>query len=89
MTDISAATKAARVAEVGYSKDLQRLEVVVPHGTRLKDLSKIFERLSADDLVGRLPRGCLSCTSGDHLNIRERFEHVIHVDLDRGVLLGK
>lgn len=83
-------TKASeRIAEIGYSKDMQRLDIVVPHGTRFADLAKIFDRLSADDLVGRLPRGCLQCTSGDHLNIRERLEHVIQVDLDRGVLINR
>ena len=89
MTDVAAASNTQRFAEVGYSKDLQRLDVVVPHGTTMKDLSRIFERISADDLVARLPRGCLSCTSGDHLNIRERLEHVIHVNLDRGIMPGK
>ena len=78
-----------RIAEIGYSKELGRLDVVVPHGTRFADLSKIFERLAHDDLVGRLPRGCLQCTSGDHLNIREQLEHVIKVDLDRGEILNR
>ena len=87
-TEAPTTAKATRIAEIGYSKDLGRLEVVVPTGTRFKDLSKIFERLAADDLVARLPRGCQQCTSGDHLNIRERLENVIRVDLDRNVIIG-
>lgn len=76
-----------RIAELGYSKDLQRLVLTVPHGTRLKDLSKIFDTIASEDIVGRLPRGCLQCTSGDHLDIRERLGDVIRVDLDKRAVL--
>lgn len=79
---------AARIAELGYSKDAGRIELTVPHGTKFKDLSKIIEKLAVPDFAGRLPRGCLQCTSGDHFNIRERLEHVIRVDLDKNVILG-
>jgi len=79
----------ARVAEIGYSKDLRRLDITVPNGTRFADLAKIFDRLSTENIIGRLPRGCPQCTSGDHLNIREQLEDVIQVDLDRGELIGQ
>lgn len=79
----------SRIAELAYSKEAGRIELTVPHGTRFKDLSKIIEKLAVPDFVGRLPRGCLQCTSGDHFDIRERLEHVIRVDLDRGAIIGR
>ena len=76
-------SKTDRIVDVAYSKDLQRLELTVPHGTTLKDLSTILVDISSDEIMGNLPRGCPSCTSGDHLNVRERLKHVIRVDLDK------
>ena len=76
-------SKTDRIADVAYSKDLQRLELTVPYGTTLKDLSKILVDISSVDIMGNLPRGCMQCTSGDHLNVRERLKHVIRVDLDK------
>ena len=80
------AARAMRTAELQYSPDYNRIELVVPKGTRLADLGRLI------DLIGRgkiahLPRGCLACTSGDHLVIRERLENVIRVDLDKGTVL--
>jgi hypothetical protein len=72
---------AEHIAEVGYSKDMKRIEVVVPHGTKNADLSKVMAVLFSKDIIGRLPRGCTACTSGDHLLIRERLDNVIRVDL--------
>ncbi len=79
---------AARVAEVGYSKDLNRIEVVVPHGTKTANLGEVLGVLFSKDIVARLPRGCSACTSGDHLLIRERLEEVIRVDLDKKAVIG-
>jgi hypothetical protein len=79
---------AESIAEVGYSKDLNRIEVVVPHGTKSADLSKVMGVLFSKDIISRLPRGCTHCTSGDHLLIRERLENVIRVDLNKGVVAG-
>jgi len=31
--------------------------------------------------IARLPRGCSSCTSGDHLLIREELAETINVEL--------
>jgi hypothetical protein len=78
----------ARLAEIGYSKESREIQLIVPSGTRVADLSKAMEFL-ARDVFSKLPRGCTACTSGDHLIIRERLEHVIRVDLDRRVILGR
>jgi hypothetical protein len=80
------ATATTRIADLGYSTALGRIELTVPHGTKFKDLSKIIDRLP--DFVAKLPRGCLQCTSGDHFHIRERLEEVIRVDLDKGIAIG-
>jgi hypothetical protein len=79
---------AERIAEIGYSKDLNRIEVTVPHGTKSADLSKVLGVLFSKDIIARLPRGCQSCTSGDHLIVRERLEEVIRVDLDKKTVIG-
>jgi hypothetical protein len=82
------ADMAEHVAEVGYSKDMKRIEIVVPHGTKSGDLSKVIGVLFTKDIIGRLPRGCTACTSGDHLLIRERLENVVRVDLNKGVIVA-
>jgi hypothetical protein len=71
-----------RIAEVAYSPQSGKLELTLPHGTRLVELGKYWNVL-LDKGIARLPRGCQACTSGDHLLIRERLEHVINVDLGR------
>jgi len=75
-----------RMAELGYGKD-GRLELVVPFGTRLEDVAKLRDVLFTD-VIGRLPRGCPACLSGESLVIRERFENVLRVDLDSMEILG-
>lgn len=75
------------LAEVGYSKEGREIQLTVPHGTRSAELAKILEFM-ARDVFSKLPRGCNNCTSGDHLVIRERLEHVIRVDLEQRVVLG-
>jgi hypothetical protein len=77
---------AAAIAEVGYGKDgvVPRIEVVLPHGTKLKDLA----RFKFQDFVARLPRGCQACLSGEPLIIRERLEHVVRIDLETGKVIG-
>jgi|SoimicmetaTmtHMC_FD_contig_31_5316359_length_396_multi_1_in_0_out_0_1 hypothetical protein len=79
--------KEPRVAELQYSKAEHRLELVVPHGTKSTELAKIIDFM-ANNFFGKLPRGCLACTSGDHFNIRERLENVIRVDLDQQKIIG-
>ena len=80
------ASKISRTAELQYSPDYNRIELVVPKGTRLADLSKIIDALGKGKF-GHLPRGCLACTSGDNFIIRERLENVIRVDLERATML--
>lgn len=69
-----------RLAELGYSDKYSRLELTMPHGTKVKDLTKLLDRFG--DFSGRLPRGCEACISGESLIIRERLEHVLPIDLD-------
>jgi hypothetical protein len=73
----------ANVAELQYSPEYGRLEVLLPHGAKLADFSRLSKKLFSDDILGKLPRGCPACTSGDALFIRERLEHVVRVDLDK------
>lgn len=80
---------AERIADLGYSKDLGRIEAVVPHGTRVTELSKIVDVLFSKEIASHLPRGCQACTSGDHFIIRERLENVLRVDLDKKAILGR
>lgn len=75
-----------RFAEVGYSKEHREIQLLVPHGTRVADLAKTIDFLTRD-VFTKLPRGCTACTSGDHLIIRERLEHVIRVDLDQKTII--
>jgi hypothetical protein len=74
---------AERIAEVGYSKDQHRIEVVVPHGTKAHELSDMLAVVLGGGIIGRLPRPCTTCTSGDHLFVREALESMISVDLDK------
>jgi hypothetical protein len=73
---------AGRIAEVGYSKELGRIEVIVPHGTKTPELAAIFDIIIGGGIIGRLPRPCNTCTSGDHWYVREALEETISVDLD-------
>jgi hypothetical protein len=70
------------VAEIGYNKQNNQFELVVPHGTKTADLQRIVESLQSKGFVGRLPRGCNTCLSGAQWNIRERLQEVIRVDLN-------
>ena len=74
--------KSASVAELGYNKQTKTIELVVPHGTKMVQLLKIIEGLNTGGLIGRLPRGCNTCTSGDHFNVRESLDQVVRVDLE-------
>jgi hypothetical protein len=75
-----------QVAEIAYSKEGRELQVTLPHGTKLGDLTKIIDYL-ARDIFSKLPRGCTACHSGDHLIIRERLENVIRVDLNQKAIV--
>ncbi len=57
------------------------LELVVPAGMSHKELSKI----TLADLLSKFrPSGCQACLSGQHFNIRERFEKVLQVNIGSG-----
>jgi hypothetical protein len=73
--------KREAVAELQYSPEYRRIELVVPYGTKMAELGRIKETLFTD-IINRLPRGCQPCLSGEPLFIRERLEHVIQVDLE-------
>ena len=70
---------AGRRAVLGYSKNGQ-FELVVPAGTKIADLGKLFEQIDVS-AIARLPRGCNTCISGHPFNIREAYEEVINVEL--------
>jgi hypothetical protein len=70
-----------KVAAVGYSKAKKTIEVVIPNGTKTTELPAIVSGLIGGGIIGRLPRGCNTCTSGDHWTIREELDEVINVDL--------
>lgn len=76
------------VAELGYSEKYGKIELVMPHGTKVADFSKFSDKLFGD-LLSRLPRGCQACLSGESLFIRERLEHVLHVDLEKMEIIGR
>lgn len=71
---------ANRVAEVGYSKELHRIEVTVPHGTKTAELRNIVSA----GFAGLGHRPCTTCISGDHLLVREELADTIQVDLEKG-----
>ncbi len=73
--------KGQQLAEIQYSPEYRRIELVVPHGTKLADFAKVSERLFVD-VLRRLPRGCENCFSGEDFNIRERLEHVLFFDFE-------
>ncbi len=83
-----AGRESQRLAELGYSPEYNRLELVMPYGTKVAELAKIRETLFGD-LIGRLPRGCPTCISGDSLLIRERLENVLFVDLSNMKVVQK
>lgn len=77
------------IAELGYSKQTNQLELVVPHGTKTADLHNIITSLQKNGIVARLPRGCNTCLSGSQFNIRERLQEVISVDLATYKVVGE
>jgi hypothetical protein len=72
---------ASNVAELGYSKDTNSVELILPHGTKTADLHAVINKLQTSNIVSRLPRGCNTCLSGANWNIKERLEWVVRVDL--------
>lgn len=64
------------------------VQLVVPHGTRMRDLLKVQETISKELLPKLSPRGCLPCISGSEFLIREELENIINVDLASGKFIG-
>jgi hypothetical protein len=76
-------TVMAGIAELSYTKTAPKMgtiELLVPHGTKLKEIAKLRE-LVFNDLIAKLPRACGNCHSGDNFVIRERLDPVIRVDI--------
>ena len=71
----------AKTAKVTYSPDTKRIEIVVPRGSKSGDLTHVLRNVLGPNCIARLPRGCSSCTSGDHLLIREELADTINVEL--------
>lgn len=69
-------------ARVGYSKERREIELMVPYGTKTEQLSAIMSAVFRPGILGPLGRGCQTCTSGDHLLVREELENMIEVNLD-------
>jgi hypothetical protein len=83
------ATAAKQAAEIRYSTDgpTPVIELRVPKGTRLTDLTKVQQLVSKSIIAKIAPRGCTACISGTHFIIREEFENVVRVDLAAGRLV--
>jgi hypothetical protein len=79
---------APKIAEVHFSKKPSgRVELLVPRGTKLKDVLKAQEVLSRELFPKLSPRGCLPCISGVPFLIREKLDNVIKVDLRAGEIV--
>ena len=64
----------ARIGELGYSEKYNRIELVVPHGTKLKDCGALLGKIFGGDLAARLPRSvCLD--ERDHSMFDEECGH--------------
>jgi hypothetical protein len=74
--------KNEKTAQLSYSSESKSIELVVPHGTKMADIVIIITGLVDGGVIGRLPRGCNTCTSGDHFLVRESLADTITVDLD-------
>jgi len=83
----TATAKAPPQAEIYFSTkgDVPMVEVLVPSGTTLAQVANLHEIISKQAIARVSPRGCLQCTSGAHLTIREKLEEVIRVDLPRAI----
>jgi hypothetical protein len=78
-----------RLAEIHYTVQgpIPQVEISLPAGTPLRELTKVFEIFSKD-LKGKIsPRGCDTCHSGCHFFVHERFDNVVRVDLDQARII--
>ncbi|CAN5785443.1 hypothetical protein BH11BAC4_BH11BAC4_03880 [soil metagenome] len=75
------ANKTVGEIQIRDNKYNNSVELLVPVGMSHKELSKI----KLGDLLSKFrPSGCQACLSGQHFNIRERFQKVLQVDIASG-----
>jgi hypothetical protein len=74
------ATSAARQGSISVNKTTGTVHFTVPQGTKLTDALKALATVDLSK-VGKLPRGCQPCLSGQPFDIREQFDPVINVKL--------
>jgi hypothetical protein len=78
---------ATNVAEIRLKKSgpngVPLAEVLVDNKVSADDLSSIIQKVTRNkDLLRKVGlKACPGCKSGFDINIRERFEHVLQVDL--------
>jgi len=72
----------AKSAKVSYSPHSKQIEIVLPHGTKSADLTHVLRSVLGPNGIARLPRGCQTCTSCDHLLIREELADTVQVNLE-------
>jgi len=70
------------IAKIGYSKERREIQLTVPNGTKTEELSAILANVLRPGIIGHLPRGCQTCTSGDNFTIREELAELVEVNLD-------
>jgi hypothetical protein len=78
--------KSKATAEIQFTKSgpVPVVQLTVPFGTKLTDITSVLQTISARINPGISPRGCNTCTSGNHLIIQEQFENVVRVNLETG-----
>jgi len=69
-------------AKIGYSNERREIQLTVPNGTKTEKLGAILSTVLKQNILSRLPRGCQTCTSGDHFVIREELAELIEVNLE-------
>jgi len=74
-------TKLQAKIEIGQQNGVPTVQVVVPHGTTFAQVAALHDVISKKAIAQISPRGCMQCTSGVHINIREELESVILVEL--------
>jgi hypothetical protein len=78
---------AANFAEIRLKKSgpngVPLAEILVDNSVSATQLSSIIQKVTRDkELLKKVGlKGCSACKSGLDINIRERFEHVLQVDL--------
>ena len=78
---------ATNIAEIRLKKSgpngVPLAEILVDNKVSAAELGSIIQRVTRDkDLLKKVGlKGCPGCKSGFDINIRERFEHVLQVDV--------